>query len=228
MSNMEGKIVLVTGAKGGLGTFVSRKFLQTGATVVGSSRSVRASDIPHPRFVAMAADFSDGAVVHELVGQVVSRHKKIDALIHIVGDFIGGRSIAETDDNTWNKMRDLNLTAAFYAIRAVLPHMRRAKAGRIIAVGSLAASEPHAGLGAYVIFKRALETLVRTVAIENVDTNITANVVLPGTMDTLANRTAMPHADFSTWVQPDDVASVMVWLTGDEAARVNGAAIPVQ
>jgi NAD(P)-dependent dehydrogenase (short-subunit alcohol dehydrogenase family) len=97
----------------------------------------------------------------------------------------------------------------------------------MVVIGSLAAVEPHAGLGAYVTFKAALTTLVRTVGLENRDAGLTANLILPGTMDTAANRKAMPGADFSKWVQPGDVADVVLWLTGDRAAHITGAAIPV-
>lgn len=224
---MDNKVVLITGAKGGLGTWVTKRFLDAGAIVAGSSRSIQASDFSHPRFTAMPADFSNAGAVHELADQVAARFGKIDALIHVMGGFAGGQSVADTDDSTWEKMRDQNLTSAFYATRAVLGHMRKAKAGRIVAVGSLAATEPHAGLGAYVVFKSALVTLMRTVALENANANITANVVLPGTMDTPGNRAAMPTADFSTWVHPDDVASLILWLADERAAHVNGAVIPI-
>jgi NAD(P)-dependent dehydrogenase (short-subunit alcohol dehydrogenase family) len=225
---MDDKIILVTGAKGGLGSFVTQNLLVGGATVVGSSRSIQASDFPHPNFVAIPADFANRAVVRALADQVVTKFGKIDALVHVMGGFAGGSSIAETSDDTWDRMRDLNLTAAFYATRAVLPHMRKAKRGRIVAVGSLAATEPRAGLGAYVVFKSALVTLVQTIALENSDSNITANVVLPGTMDTPANRASMPTADFSKWVSPEDVAKLIVWLAADQSVYVNGAVIPIQ
>ena len=224
---MADRVILVTGAKGGLGSFVTQSFLDSGATVIGSSRSIQASNFPHPNFTAMPADFTDPAAVRALADQVVAKFGKIDVLVHVMGGFAGGSSIAETSDDTWESMRDLNLTAAFYATRAVVPHMRKAQGGRIVAVGSLAATEAHAGLGAYVIFKSALVTLIQTVALENAGANITANVVLPGTMDTPANRASMPKADFSKWVPPQDVAKVIVWLTGDQSASVNGAVIPV-
>ncbi len=225
--NMDGRVVLITGAKGGLGTSVTERFLEAGATVVGTSRSIKQSDFNQPKFTAIPADFSNGAAVNHLVNEVVSRFGKIDVLAHVMGGFAAG-TVAETDDRTWDTMRDLNLTSAFYILRAVIPHMRAAKYGRIVAVGSLAAVEPHAGLGAYVMSKMAMAALVRTVALENADANITANVVLPATMDTPANRTAMPNADFSKWVQTADVAKLIQTLSSDEAAQITGTLVPIQ
>jgi len=144
----------------------------------------------------MPVDFTKSAAVTSAIGSIVERYGKLDVLVHVVGGFAGGKSVAETDDATWEQMRDLNLTAAFYVLRAAIPHMRKLGAGRIVAVGSLTAVEPHAGLGAYVTFKSALVSLVRTVAVENKDAGVTANVVLPGTMDTPANRKAMPGRIF--------------------------------
>ncbi|HEX8871738.1 MAG TPA: SDR family oxidoreductase, partial [Candidatus Acidoferrum sp.] len=134
---------------------------------------------------------------------------------------------AATPDATWEQMRDLNLTSAFYLLRETIPHLRRSGQGRFIAIGSLAANDPHAGLGAYVVFKSALAMLVRTVALENADAGVTANVVLPGTMDTPGNRKSMPNADFSKWVNPKDVADVVLWLADERAAHVTGTLIPV-
>jgi NAD(P)-dependent dehydrogenase (short-subunit alcohol dehydrogenase family) len=105
--------------------------------------------------------------------------------------------------------------------------MRRTGAGRILAIGSRAAENPGPGVGAYSASKAALVSLIRTVAVENKDLAITANVLLPGTMDTPANRNAMPGADTSTWVQPASVASLIVWLASEAGKDVNGAVIPV-
>ena len=224
---MSNRIVVITGAKGGLGSFVTRRFLAEGDTVVGASRSIQPSDLADKNFVAIPADFSDSASVQNLASQTISRFGRIDVLVHVVGGFAGGTPLHETDEQTWTQMLDQNLNTAFHIVRAVIPHMRKAGAGRILAVGSQAAERPHANLGAYVVSKSALVTLIKTVALENADRGITANVVLPGTMDTPANRTAMPRADFKTWVQPADVAEVIFWLTSDSAAQVNGATIPV-
>lgn len=222
---MDERIVFITGAKGGLGSFVTQCFLATGATVVGASRSISKEDFAVTNFVPLPVDFTKSNAVQDAIESVVTRFGKLDVLVHVLGGFAGGQTIPETDDATWEQMRDLNLTAAFYVLRAAIPHLRKSRNGRIVAIGSLAALEPHAGLGAYVTFKSALTTLVRTVALENRDAGVTANVVLPGTMDTPANRKSMPGADFSKWVQPGDVADLVLWLADERAAHVTGLAI---
>ena len=224
---MAGRIVIITGAKGGLGTAVTTMFLEAGDTVIGASRSIKTSDFPSQNFIAVQSDFSDATSVRELASSTMDRFGRVDGLIHVVGGFAGGTPIHDTDEQTWKQMLDQNLNAAFNVIVAVVPHMRHAKFGRIVMVGSKAADQPRANLGAYVISKIALAALVKTVALENADAGITANVVLPGTMDTPANRAAMPSADRSRWVRPSDVANVIYWLTTDAASQVNGAAIPV-
>jgi NAD(P)-dependent dehydrogenase (short-subunit alcohol dehydrogenase family) len=124
-------------------------------------------------------------------------------------------------------MFEMNVDSAFHILRAVLPHMRKAGAGRIIAIGSRAAESPGAGVGAYSASKAAVVSLMRTVALENKGSGITANVILPGTIDTPANRKAMPAADTTHWVQPAAIASLIVWLASDAAQDVTGAVIPV-
>jgi len=224
---MNNKVVLITGAKGGLGSFVTQRFLAAGATVVGTSRSISQADFPEANFVALPVDFTKAGAASKAVESVVSRFGRLDVLVHVLGGFAGGQTVAETDDATWERMRDLNLTSAFYVLRAAIPHLRKSGKGRIIAIGSLAAVEPHARLGAYVTFKAALATLVRTVALENKDAGLTANVVLPGTMDTPTNRKAMLGADFSKWVRPGDVADLVLWLADDRATHITGTAISV-
>jgi NAD(P)-dependent dehydrogenase (short-subunit alcohol dehydrogenase family) len=227
MNTLEGKIALVTGAKGGLGTFVTESFLAAGATVVGVSRSIRASDFTHPEFHALPAELSSGDAARKLAEDVVTRFGRIDALVHVMGGFAGGNSVAETDDAIFEKMLDLNYRAAFYIARAVLPQMRRQGGGRILTVASRQAVEPAAMIGAYSASKSALVSLVRTIALENKDRCISANSILPGTMDTPGNRAGDPNADPSQWVQPAQVAAILVHLASDTGAQITGAAIPV-
>jgi NAD(P)-dependent dehydrogenase (short-subunit alcohol dehydrogenase family) len=221
--DLSGRVVLITGAKGGLGTFVTDAFLDAGAQVIGVSRSIHQSDFRREGFVALPAGLSTAEDARALV----ARAGRIDALVHLIGGFAGGQSVAGTDDSTLDRMLEMNFRSAFYVIRAVLPKMREQGAGRIIAIGSKAAEEPTPMAGAYAASKAALVSLIRTVARENSGAGISANIVLPATMDTPANRGAMPGADFSKWVRPSQVAELLVYLASDQASQINGAVIPI-
>jgi NAD(P)-dependent dehydrogenase (short-subunit alcohol dehydrogenase family) len=225
---MSNRVVFITGAKGGLGTFVTEAFLQAGERVIGASRSISGNDFPNPNFEAMAVDLTRLAQIRQAIEKTIARHGRLDVLVHITGGFAGGQPVDGIDDTTWEQMRDLNLTSAFYVLRESIPHLRKSKSGRVIAIGSLTAKEPHANLGAYVTFKAALATLVQTVAVENTHAGLTANILLPGTMDTQANRKSMPGADFSKWVQPKDVAKLVLWLADERAGSITGMAIPIE
>jgi len=227
MRSLEGKVALITGAKGDLGTFVTEAFLAAGAKVVGVSRSIQPSDFSHPEFHAIPTDLSTGGAARKLAESVISRFGRIDALIHVMGGFAGGTRVDETSDAVFEQMLDLNYRAAFFIARAVLPQMRQQGSGRILAVASRQAAEPGAMVGAYSASKAALVALIRTIALENKDRSISANVILPATMDTPANRTAISDANASRWVQPSQVAALLVYLASDVAAEVTGAAIPI-
>src|SRR4029077_17638173 len=108
--SMKEKVVLITGAKGGLGSFITRRFLETGATVVGASRSISQQDFAGRNFTALAVDFTKAVAVNDAVQLVITRFGRLDVLVHLLGGFAGGQTVAETDDATWERMRDLNLT----------------------------------------------------------------------------------------------------------------------
>lgn len=226
MPDFAGKVVLITGANGDLGTQVSKAFLESGATVAGAARTIDKSDIPHDRFHALPADVAaeDGAAA--LVQKVLDQFGRLDVLAHLVGAWSGGKLDA-TDVQTFDKMIAVNLRTSFLVIRAALKPMRTQGAGRILAIGSKAAIEPTPGSVAYAASKAALVSLIRSVAADVRDIGITANVVLPGTMDTAGNRAAMPKADASKFVDPVQVAALLVHLASNEAASINGAAIPI-
>ena len=168
----------------------------------------------------MAAELGSGDAARMVADAVTARFGRIDVLAHVMGGFAGGQSVADTDDATFEKMLDLNYRAAFYIARAVLPQMRAQGGGRILAVASRQAVEPAAIVGAYSASKAALVSLIRTIALENKDRCISANAVLPGTMDTPGN----PGPQF---VKPAQVAALLVHLASDDAAQITGAAIPI-
>jgi len=224
---MASKVALVTGANGGLGTHVTNALLDAGFLVAGLAPKIRPTDFDHPHLTALPATLNSLDEAKQAIETVIAHFGKIDLLAHTVGGFAGGQSVADTDDATFQRMFDMNVNSTFHILRAVIPRMRTAGSGRIVAIGSRAAEDPGAAVGAYSASKAALVSLVRTVAIENKDAGITANVILPGTIDTPANHAAMPNADVSTWVKPESIASLIVWLAGDTASDVTGAVIPV-
>ena len=224
---LKDNVVLITGASGGLGRAVGRAFLDAGARVAGTAPKIEQSEFPDSTFLPMPAEISSSVQAKTLVDGVLTRCGRLDALVHLVGVFAGGKSVAETDDATLDRMLDVNFRTAFHMIQAVLPAMQAGRSGRILAIGSRTAMEPTAGLGAYSASKAALVSLIGTVARENKALGISANVILPGTMDTPANRSAMPGADPSHWVQPAQVAALLVHLVSDAAAQITGAVVPV-
>ena len=215
--------ILITGANGGLGSAVVEAFLGTGATVYGADLAWKRQPHSNPRFHPIEANLLDAAECDH----VAKLAAPVDALLHLLGGFGGGQPVAETPDETWDKMLGLNLRSAYMIFRAVLPGMVKAGKGRIVAVGARAAIEPIANFAAYSVSKAALVALVKTVALEVKDSGITANAVLPSVIDTPANRAAMPAADASKWVTPESIAGLLVWLVSDAARDVNGAAIPI-
>lgn len=227
MFGLQGKVIVITGAKGGLGTYVTNAFLNAGANVVGISRSIAPDDFPHHRFFAMPASLSGSESAHDVIESVAAKFERIDAVVHLMGGFEGGAPVADTDDGVLDRMLSLNFKPAFYVARAAIPQMRRQGQGRFLAVGSRAVLDPPSGVGAYTASKAALVSLIRTIALENKDAGITANAVLPATMDTPANRAAMPDADPCKWVCPSEVANMLMYLASDAARQVTGAVIPV-
>ncbi len=224
---MASKVALVTGANGGLGSHVTKALLDSGFLVAGLAPKIQSHDFDHPHFTALPAKLNSLDEAKRATETVVAHFGRIDLLAHTVGGFAGGQSVADTDDDTFQRMFDMNVNSTFHILRAVIPHMRTAGSGRIVAIGSRAAEDLGASVGAYSASKAALVSLIRTVAIENKDVGIAANVILPGTIDTPANRAAMPNADVSKWVKPESIASLIVWLASDTASDVTGAVIPV-
>jgi NAD(P)-dependent dehydrogenase (short-subunit alcohol dehydrogenase family) len=225
--SLQGQVAIVTGAGGALGTSVVVSLLTAGATVAGIDRTGAKSESDDRPIHRYNANLTDPDSVRRAIASVVHDLGKIDILVHVMGAFAGGAPVAGTDDATWNKMMDVNLNAAFYVLRAVVPVMRAAGQGRIVAIGSRQAVHPATNVGAYSASKAALVSLVQTVALENKDKNIRANVILPGTMDTAANRAAMPNANFNKWVKTSHVADVVVMLAGEVGTEITGVAIPI-
>src|SRR5579863_5670561 len=216
--------ILITGANGGLGRAVVKEFLDSGdSAIFAVDVAWKGASPQEGRLHRLEADLLRDSECR----RVVESAGPVEALVHLLGGFGGGKPVGETPDGVWDQMMNLNLRAAFQMFRAVLPAMTKAGRGRIVAVSSRAAVEPMANFAAYSVSKAALITLVKTLAQEVKDSGVTANVVLPSVIDTPANRTATPKADFSKWVPPESIAHLLVWLVSGKAADINGAVIPM-
>ncbi|MEO7862116.1 MAG: SDR family NAD(P)-dependent oxidoreductase [Nitrospirales bacterium] len=221
---LNGKVILLTGARGGLGSVVTPILSGAGATLIIVDR-VLPQDVIDRRG-GFTADVTNETEVAQAVADTVKQAGRVDGLINLVGGFAPGSAV-ETDAAAWQKMLSLNVTAAFLLSRAVIPHMTARRSGRLVHIAARAALEPFRGAAAYFVAKSALISLIRVMALELEGAGVTVNGILPTTIDTLANRESTPHADRSTWVKPESIAHVLVWLMSDEAAAINGALIPV-
>lgn len=226
-TDLSGRAVLISGATGGLGEVATRQFLDAGAVVAGISRSWQGKNLPPGQFFAIEADLTSPSGADSAVQQAASHLGRIDVVLHLMGGFAGGKPVHQTDDATWHRMLDLNLNSAFYLARAAMPRLIESQSGRIIAVGSRAAVDAPARSSAYNVSKAAVLALIRTIAAEGRPHGVTANAVLPGTIDTEANRAAMPGSDFSKWVRPESIANLLLWLASEASGDVSGALIPM-
>jgi NAD(P)-dependent dehydrogenase (short-subunit alcohol dehydrogenase family) len=212
---------------------VTRRFLEAGAEVTVAARNqaqieaLRAG-VPPPlqaRLYGAVGDLTREADVAEVMG-AAARAGRLDVLVNGVGGFAPG-SLAETDEATWNHMLAQNLKTVYLCCRAALAPMIAGGGGRIINVGSRSVVPPAGGFIAYTVAKTGVIALSQALAQELRSHRVAVNVVLPGTMDTAANRRAMPDADFATWVSPDTVAQAIAFVASEAAAHLTGAVVPV-
>jgi NAD(P)-dependent dehydrogenase (short-subunit alcohol dehydrogenase family) len=229
MATLAGKVVAVTGGSGQLGTAVVRAALAAGARVASLDHAAAPRDTAalEGALAFGGFDLAEPDAAARALDQVVEKLGGLDALVNVAGTF-RFENLADGSLETWDLLYRVNLRTAVSASRAALPHLFRRGGGRIVNVGALAAANRAAGgMGAYTASKAGVLKLTEALAAELKDHGITVNAVLPSTIDTPANRADMPKADFSRWVAPQDLASVIVFLLSDEARAVTGALIPV-
>ena len=169
------------------------------------------------------ADIVTPAGAENVAGEL----ERVDVLVNGAGGFAGGAPVHETALEVWESMYRINVLTAVAMCRAVLPRMLERGQGHIVNVASRAATDRPAGLAAYSAAKAAIGVLTETLQKEVSDSGLRVNAVVPTTIDTPANREAMPDADFSSWTAPDRIATVIHWLVSDAASAVRAALIPV-
>jgi NAD(P)-dependent dehydrogenase (short-subunit alcohol dehydrogenase family) len=220
--------VLITGAAGALGRSVVARFVEAGDRILAVDASEAAlAELSGSDSVAVRrVDLSSTEEVTRLFDEAEAEAGVPRAVVHLVGGFRWAR-FADLSDADWAYLLKLNLETTFRVFRECARRFERAGGGNVVAVSAPAAFEGAAGVGGYAAAKAGVLRMVESLAREMAPFGGRANAVLPGTMDTPANRAAMPDTDPSTWARTDDVASVIHFLTTPAAVAVNGAAVRV-
>ena len=232
--SLEGRVAVVCGGTGALGQAVSLRLLADGAVIaipyaVEKERDAlraRVGAADHERLVAEQVDVTSVAAMTAFAERLAKSHGKIDILVAGVGGFAGG-PLLETDETTWRRMLDINLTSAFAAARAVVPQMAKGGGGRVVVIASRAVVPPQGGFIAYTVAKSGVIAFTQALAQEVRAQGITVNAVLPSTMDTPANRAAMPDSDRKGWVPVESVADAIAYLARPESGNITGTLLAI-
>lgn len=221
--------VLITGAAGALGRSVVERFLDAGERVLAvdandDALAGLASLASAEKLTVRKADLTSTEDVGLLFQE--AEISPLSAVIHLVGGFRWSR-IADLSDRDWSFLLALNLETTFRVFRESARRFEAARGGSLVAVSAPAGLLGEAGVGAYAATKAGVLRLVESLAREIAPFGARANSVLPGTMDTPANRAAMPEKDPTEWVTTGAVASVIHFLTTPAASAINGAAVRV-
>ncbi|HEX7743924.1 MAG TPA: SDR family oxidoreductase [Micromonosporaceae bacterium] len=218
--------VLVTGGTGGLGTAVTAAFAEAGWRVVVPVRSGSAAALPG--VTTVTADLTDPAEAHRAVAVAAGEPATpLRAVVNLVGGYAGGGRVHETPIEDFERMLTLNLRPTYLVTREALTYLAGAGGGAIVCVSSRAALAPFAGAAGYITAKAAVLAFANAVAVEYRGAGVRCNTVVPGVIDTAANRAARPEADASTWAAPADIARVIRFLASAESAPTTGATVPV-
>ena len=219
MTDFAQRKVLVTGAAGVLGRAVASAFHEGGAAVFGVD--IVEGDAPWQTMVADLIDPTSAKAAAEHVGD-------IDILANIAGGFTMGDSVADTSDDTWDFMMNLNARTVLNVCRAVVPGMAVRGGGKIVNIGARGALRGAAAMGAYIASKSVVMRLTETLSDELKGKGINVNAILPSIIDTPRNRADMPNAKFAHWVPPEHIAGVVLFLASPAADSIHGALIPVE
>jgi NAD(P)-dependent dehydrogenase (short-subunit alcohol dehydrogenase family) len=222
------RVIAITGASGVLGSAVARAAAEKGAhlALIDFARAPPAEPTGPEVFFQGGVDLTDANQAGAAIDAAADRFGGLDALLNIAGGFTWQTHEGSLVED-WHRLFLMNVQTAANASRAAIAHLRRSVAGRIVNVGANAALKASLGMGAYAASKAGVHSLTQALSDELKGDGITVNAVLPSILDTPANRADMPKADFASWVRPEELAAVMLFLASPEASAVTGALIPV-
>ena len=228
-SNFSGKVALITGAAGNLGTAVAAAFLAAGAQLalvdLDMGRLEQVYPNHAPARLLLAADLLDEASVARAVDAAAATFGRIDIVCNIAGGFTSGTAVHETPSGTWRAMFDLNAMSVVNVAKAVVPRMIAAGAGNIVNVAAAASVRGQPNMAPYIVAKNAVVRLTESMAAELRGYGVCVCCVMPTIIDTPQNRQAMPGADTSQWTPPAAIVEVILFLASDAAMIVTGGSI---
>jgi NAD(P)-dependent dehydrogenase (short-subunit alcohol dehydrogenase family) len=233
MSEFNGRVVVITGAFGALGSAVAKAFAAQGARLGLIDHAKPAAreflrQLQPAETEVVDVDLTDARAGAASFDAIARRFGRLDVLINVAGGF-AWEKLEEGSVEVWDRMFAINLRTAVIAAKAALPHLIASAPGStIVNIAAAAAARPAvAGMGAYTASKAGVQKLTESLADELKDRGITVNAILPGTIDTPQNREEMPDADTTRWVAPEAIADVILFLASPRAAAITGASIPV-
>ena len=224
---MAGRVFAITGASGVLGSAVAQAAAAQGArlALIDFAPAPPAQPSGPEVFFQGGVDLTDAVAASAAIDAAADLFGGLDGLLNIAGGFAWEKHEGG-DRKTWHRLFLMNVQTAANASRAAIPHLRRSAAGRIVNVGANGALKAGPGMGPYAASKAGVHSLTQALA-EELKGEVTVNAVLPSILDTATNRADMPEADFASWVRPDELAAVMLFLASPEASAVTGALVPV-
>jgi NAD(P)-dependent dehydrogenase (short-subunit alcohol dehydrogenase family) len=221
---MQGRTIIITGAFGVLGRAATARAQAMGANVALIDHASPPATLAANPLVLGGVDLTKSEAAVAAVQRITEAAGAVHALLNIAGGFTW-RSLADDDGAAWDMMYAINLKTTVNATRAALPHLIAAN-GAIVNVGASGALKAGAGFGPYAASKSGVHKLTESLA-DELKGKVRVNAVLPSILDTAQNRSDMPNANYSKWVQPDDLAKVMLFLVSDDARAITGALVPV-
>ena len=236
MDLLKNRVAVITGGTGALGRAVAERFLEEGARVavpwivepeVPMFNARMGSRFASSNIFLSRVDVGDEQQISRFVDETVQKMARIDILVNLVGGFWGGKTIADTSIAEWQAMFDLNLKPTFLCCRAVVPVMQKNKFGRIVSVSSRTGLLGAGEYAAYATAKGTIKTFTASLAEEVLGDNVLVNAIAPSTIDTEANRKAMPNAKHENWVKPEDIAKTIAYLCSEQNQVTSGTVVPV-
>jgi 3-oxoacyl-[acyl-carrier protein] reductase len=240
MSDLSGRVAIVTGASRGIGRATAEKLASRGAIVVAAARGDHANEVASGiaasggRAEAATVDVTDRASIEALVSGVMARHGRIDILVLNAG-IARDQLLLRLKPEDWDAVIATNLTAAYACAQAALKPMIKQRAGRIIAISSIVGQAGNPGQTNYAASKAGLIGFSKALALEVASRGITVNLVAPGMIDTDMTR-AVAEGARDAWTSriplgrlgtPEDVAAAVCFLASDEAAYITGHVLAV-